>query len=77
MDELTKTYSNGEITIVWKPAMCQHSTICWKGASGLIDVFNPMEKPWIKPYGADSARIIEQIKRCPSGALGYFNNGEK
>jgi uncharacterized Fe-S cluster protein YjdI len=76
MDTIIKKYSNGEITIVWKPGMCTHSTKCWKGKNGLISVFNPMEKPWIKPAGADSARIIQQIDQCPSKALSYYYNRE-
>jgi len=74
MKDITKKYSNGEITIVWKPNTCIHSTICWKGATGLIDVFNPAEKPWIKPQGASTERIIEQVKKCPSGALSFYYN---
>ena len=78
MRDITKRYSNGEITIVWKPGTCIHSTICWKGASGLSAVFNPAEKPWIKPQGASSQEIIEQVKKCPSGALSfYYNSDEK
>ena len=76
MEDITKKYSNGEITIVWKSALCTHSTNCWKGKSGLIDVFNPMVKPWINPDAAPSERIIEQIGRCPSGALSYYRNNE-
>lgn len=74
MEDITKKYSNSEITIVWKPAMCIHSTLCWKGAAGLREVFNPMEKPWIKPEGADTEKIITQINKCPSGALSYYMN---
>lgn len=76
MSETTKKYSNGEITIVWKPEVCIHSTKCWKGAAGLIDVFDPREKPWIKPEGASTEKIIEQIKKCPSGALSFYFNEE-
>jgi len=64
-------YSNEEITVVWKPSLCQHSSICWKG---LITVFNPNEKPWINMNKASSERIMEQVKKCPSGALSYFMN---
>lgn len=71
---ITKKYSNGEVTIVWKPDLCAHSAICWKGEDGLMEVFNPREKPWIKPEGASTERIIEQVKKCPSGALSYFLN---
>ncbi|HVT86930.1 MAG TPA: (4Fe-4S)-binding protein [Chitinophagaceae bacterium] len=67
----TFKYSNGEITVIWKPDVCQHSTLCWKG---LIEVFNPRERPWIKMDGATTKRIIEQVKKCPSGALSYFEN---
>lgn len=74
MKDITKKYSNGEITIVWKPATCIHSTICWKGATGLLSVFNPTEKPWIKPLGASTEQIIEQVKKCPSGALSFYYN---
>ena len=72
LTNLTKKYSNGEVTIVWKPSLCIHSTICWKHPNGLQTVFNPMVKPWINPSGAETKAIIDQIKKCPSGALSYF-----
>ena len=28
---ITKTYTNGEITIVWKRSVCIWLLICWKG----------------------------------------------
>ncbi len=71
MSKETLKYTNEDITVVWKPNLCQHSTLCWKG---LIEVFNPNERPWIKINGATSERIIEQVKKCPSGALSYFIN---
>ncbi|WP_025762142.1 (4Fe-4S)-binding protein [Dyadobacter tibetensis] len=77
MAEIIKEYSNGEVTIVWKPALCIHSRICWQNSDSLPEVFNPSEKPWIKPHGAPTTRIMEQVKRCPSGALSYFLNPDK
>ena len=77
MKDITKHYTNGEVTIVWKPTACIHSTLCWKGSDALRDVFNPAEKPWIKPGGAATERIIQQIKKCPSGALSYYMNEEE
>lgn len=62
----TKEYSNGEITILWKPEKCTHSGICVKA---LPQVYNPKERPWIKPENADSEAIIKQVALCPSGAL--------
>jgi uncharacterized Fe-S cluster protein YjdI len=76
MKDITKHYTNGEVTIVWKPATCIHSTLCWKGNDALKAVFNPAEKPWIKPEAAGTERIIQQIKKCPSGALSYYMNKE-
>ncbi len=35
-------YTNGEITIIWKPELCQHVGICVKL---LPNVYNPKEKP--------------------------------
>jgi uncharacterized Fe-S cluster protein YjdI len=77
MKEITKKYSNGEVTIVWKPATCIHSKICWDKLNGLPQVFNPRERPWIKPEAASTEEIIEQVKKCPSGALSFFMNGEQ
>ena len=76
MKEITKKYTNGEETIVWKPDVCIHSTICWKAATGLPGVFNPAERPWIKPEGASTTEIVAQVKKCPSGALSYYINEE-
>jgi len=74
MTEITKKYSNKDITIVWKPSVCIHSTLCWKGEKGLKSVFNPMEKPWIKPEGATTDEIIERVNNCPSGAISFYYN---
>ena len=74
MEDITKMYSNGEVTIVWRPASCIHSKICW---TGLPDVFNPRERPWIKPMAATTQALVEQVRKCPSGALSYFMNGEE
>ncbi|SCY75032.1 (4Fe-4S)-binding protein [Flavobacterium caeni] len=71
---MTKEYSNGEVTIVWKPELCIHSGIC---ARGLPKVFQPREKPWIKQDGATTAQIIEQVSKCPSGALSTYLNAQK
>ncbi|MDF2456397.1 MAG: hypothetical protein K0R51_2390 [Cytophagaceae bacterium] len=73
---MTKKYTNGEMTIVWQPALCIHSRICWSNSLGLPSVFKPMEKPWITMEGSTTERIIEQIKKCPSGALSFYFNNE-
>jgi hypothetical protein len=62
----TKEYSNGDVTILWKPEKCIHSGICVKT---LPSVYNPKERPWIKPENASSEELIKQVSKCPSGAL--------
>jgi len=74
MKEVTKHYTNGEVTVVWKNSLCTHSANCVRG---LPTVFNSREQPWIKPEGANTEQIIEQVKKCPSGALSYFMNEDK
>ncbi len=64
-------YTNGEVTIVWQPNLCQHSGNCTRG---LPSVFQPKEKPWIKPHGASTSEIMTQVAKCPSGALSFFEN---
>lgn len=77
MKDITKHYTNGEVTIVWKPALCIHSKICWQAAAGLPEVFHPATRPWITPERSGTSRIIEQVKQCPSGALSFFLNSDE
>ena len=73
---IVKEYHNDEFAVVWKPNLCQHSKRCWKE---LLPVFNPQKKPWIDMSGATTEQIIQQVERCPSGALSYYRleKGEK
>lgn len=71
--DVTKTYTNGEITVVWKPNVCIHSKLCW---THLVEVFNPRKRPWVDIAGASSEQIMAQIDQCPSKALSYFRNEE-
>ncbi|GAB1449440.1 (4Fe-4S)-binding protein [Bacteroidota bacterium] len=68
MSNEIKTYTNGEITIVWESSKCIHSGNCVKNNPA---VFKPKEKPWIHPENSSSKEIMETINKCPSGALSY------
>lgn len=64
-------YTNGEVTVIWKPEMCQHAGICVKM---LPDVYRPKERPWVRLELATTKEIIDQVAKCPSGALTYKMN---
>ena len=67
----TLHYSNGEVTVIWKPDLCIHSANCVKS---LGEVFDPKRQPWIDVSKASTLQIIEQVKKCPSGALSFSRN---
>ena len=66
MKEITKKYSNNEVTVVWQPAKCIHSKKCFHD---MPQVFDPRNRPWVNIEGDDPAAIIDQVGLCPSGAL--------
>lgn len=66
MSEKHKEYTNGETTIVWKPEKCTHSAVCVKM---LPKVYAPKQRPWITMENASTEEIIQQVSKCPSGAL--------
>ena len=72
--EIVKKYTNGELTVVWKPNLCIHSGVCVRT---LPQVYNPREKPWIKIENASTEELMVQIKKCPSGALTYLMNDDE
>lgn len=70
----SKEYTNGEVTVVWQAGTCIHSELCFKG---LPNVFDPKKRPWVNVDGATTEEIVNQVKKCPSGALSYYMNNEK
>ncbi len=74
-DVKQKEYTNGEVTILWKPSLCIHSEKCVRNLPG---VFDADRRPWIDPTAADSESIVETVKKCPSGALDFsWNDGRE
>ncbi|PSR15249.1 MAG: hypothetical protein DA408_02185 [Bacteroidetes bacterium] len=70
-EEIVKQYSNGEITVEWRPTRCIHAAECVKA---LPQVYNPAAKPWIAIENATSEALRAQVRKCPSGALTFFEN---
>lgn len=64
--EVTKRYTNGEVTVIWQPSLCVHSAICFQG---LPAVFDPRRRPWVVLTGHATDAIVTQVESCPSGAL--------
>ncbi len=74
MDDIIKEYSKDDVTVVWQPNKCIHSTNCWRG---LPKAFNPKEKPWIALDNVTAEEIIQQVMKCPSGALSIKSESER
>jgi len=73
MDKLIKEYTNGEITVVWKPHLCDHSAVCIRELPKVFDTFS---RPWIKMDAASSEEIIKVVDRCPTKALTWYRNSD-
>ncbi|MDI9308681.1 MAG: (4Fe-4S)-binding protein [Limnohabitans sp.] len=69
--EVTKKYTNGEVTIVWQPSKCAHSGNCVRNNP---DVFRPKEQPWIVTDNSTTEKIIETVNKRPSRALTFYLN---
>ena len=71
METHENVFSNNDITVIFKPCICIHAEKC---AKELSEVFRTSVIPWINLDGSETERVIEQIKRCPSGALQFHYN---
>ena len=71
MDENNRDYTNGEITVFWRPKECIHATTCFRE---LRSVFNPGRRPWVDMSAASTEEIIRVVDLCPTRALYYKLN---
>lgn len=67
----SRSYTNEEVTVFWRPELCIHSANCLIGLPG---VFDSSERPWVNIHGASSKEIMKTVDTCPSRALLYLKN---
>lgn len=73
MDNVRKEYSNGEITVIWRPHLCDHSAVC---LMQLPKVFDNSKRPWINMQGGSTQQIIDTVNACPTAALTFKQNAD-
>ena len=66
-------YKGKKITVHDDRGICAHVGFC---TSGLPKVFRMKKEPWIDPDEESKDKVINQIKKCPSGALVYSIDGK-
>jgi len=70
----TDDYIGKRITIHDDRGICSHAGFC---TDGLPKVFRMDSEPWIDPDAETVEKIVETIKKCPSGALSYSIDGKR
>ena len=66
-------FKGREVTILDNRGVCSHAGYC---TAGLPAVWRSAPEPWIDPDGAGKAAVVEIIRKCPSGALSYLEDGQ-
>ncbi|MBK9062582.1 MAG: (4Fe-4S)-binding protein [Acidobacteria bacterium] len=74
MKDPVQHYEKGGLTVTFDPRVCTHSGVC---VQGLYDVFDVSKRPWVNLDGAPAEQVVEQVKRCPSGALHFGLEAKK
>ncbi|SFZ92653.1 Uncharacterized Fe-S cluster protein YjdI [Flaviramulus basaltis] len=71
METIDNVFSNNDITVTYEPCKCINAERC---AKELSNVFRHSVIPWIDLDGAPTEKVINQVKKCPSGALQFHIN---
>jgi len=68
----TVDYQGKDITIHDTPRVCAKVGYCTAGSP---KVFESGRNPWIEPDAEPAEKVVETIRKCPSGALAYTVGG--
>ena len=71
MENQPNVFSNSEITVTYSPVKCNS---CMRCAKELANVFRDSVIPWIDLDAESTKKVIDQVKKCPTGALRYHFN---
>ena len=71
----TKEYEGAELTVVDNVGVCCHAGECVQGAAAVFFQWEGDDRVSV-PDGDDKEKIMEVIRKCPSGSLAYRLNGE-
>ncbi len=66
-------YDGKAVSVLDNRGICSHAGYC---TSGLPSVWRGDREPWIDPDGAPAEEIKRTIRKCPSGALSYLEEGQ-
>jgi len=70
-DRLDK-YEDSGITVLDNRGTCCHFGNC---TDHLPSVFHASSEPFVTPEGASPGEIVDIVRACPSGALGFIRDG--
>lgn len=62
------SYAGAGIEVHYSKLLCSHAAECGRLLS---KVFDPKQRPWIRPDNGTVEEIKEVVQACPSGALRY------
>ncbi len=61
-------YDGDGIRVLYDAKRCIHAAEC---VHGMPAVFDPAQRPWVRPRGADVEQLAAAVEKCPTGALQY------
>jgi CDGSH-type Zn-finger protein len=75
--DAVQDFPGGEIVVHFNKLQCSTAGECWRGLPGVfVHGETARGGVWIQPGNEAAEKVIDVIRRCPSGALRYTRRGE-